>query len=201
MMKKTLFTGAMITGAALLLSACGFKPVHSTGKIADTPAFKSIKIELVDPDRAAQKEAGYYLQQHLYDRLGKNAGPHVLRLETRSGRRPYGVTASDVATRYDLIMRVNYELINSVTGKKLDTGDVTSTSTFGSSRDPYARISAEKNASEQVARDAADRILIRLAAYYNDPDKHKRAQEEKIQKRLEQQAAESAGDAPVTKIP
>ena len=178
-MKKTL-----IIGAALFLSACGFKPVHSATLKNDAPAFSSLKVELVDPDRVNQKEAGYYLQQHLYDRIGQNAGPHVLKISPRARRRPYGLTANDVASRFDLVLNVRYELIDSATGEKLYAGSVGSTSTFGSSRDPYARISAEKNATEQVARDAADRLLLRMSAYYNDPEKYKKHYKERLAEQL-----------------
>ncbi len=161
-MKKTL-----IIGTSLLLASCGFKPMHTSAKLADAPAFRSIKVELVDPDRVAQKEAGYHLQQHLFNRLGQNSGPHILRIDPTVGRRPYGLTSNDVASRYDMSLRVKYELINSADGKTLDKGEIRAITTFGASRDVYGRIAAQQNASEQVARDAADRILVRLASYYN----------------------------------
>lgn len=189
----------LVTIAALILASCGFNPVHSTAKMADKSAFKSIKVEMVEPERIAHKEAGYHLQQHLYDRLGQNSGPHILRLEARPGRRPYGLNSNDVATRYDMRLRVDYSLIDSVSGEKLLSGRLSAVTTFGSSRDPYARISAEQTATEQVARDAADRLLVRLASYYNDPAKYKAAEAEKQRLRLEKQAekerAQSEGRA------
>ena len=181
---------ALIMAAALMLSACGFKPVHSTANTVKEPAFKSLKIEMLDPDRLVHKEAGYYLQQHLYDRIGQNAGPHVLKLSSKSNRRPYGLASNDVASRFDLVLNVTYELVDSKTGERLHNGSVRSISTFGSGRDPYALISAEKNATDQAAREAADRLLLRLASYYNDPDKYKRQREEKIEDRRRRKAEE-----------
>ncbi len=166
-MKKTLI---IVTALVLStsLAACGFKPMHTAAKLAEAPAFNSIKVELVDPDRVTQKEAGYHLQQHLFNRLGQNSGPHILRLDPTAGRRPYGLTTNDVASRFDMSLRVKYQLINSVDGKTLDKGEIRAVTTFGASRDVYGRIAAQQNAAEQVARDAADRILVRLAAYYNN---------------------------------
>jgi len=163
MMKKL-----ALLALALSLTACGFKPVHSVTKFESEPAFKNIKVELIEPERISQREAGYFLQQDLFARMGENAGPHILKIKPRTRRTPYGLTSNDVASRFDLVLTVNYDLVNSVDGKVLDKGRVSATTTFGSSRDPYARITAEQSAAEQVARNAADRLMIRLASYYND---------------------------------
>jgi len=177
MMKK------LLIASTFLLASCGFKPVHSVSKMDNEPAFKNIKVELIEPKQVSQREAGYYVQQHLYDRLGQNAGPHILKIKPRVKRRPYGLTSNDVASRYDMTITVGYDLVNAEDGKILNKGSITATSTFGSSRDPYARISSEKNASEQVARDAADRIIVRLASHYRHPDRY-----------AQQQAAKRAAD-------
>jgi len=162
--------------------------MHSAAKTADKPAFKNVKVEIVDPERVSSKEAGYHLQQHLFDRIGQNSGPHILRLDATPGRRPYGLNAQDIATRFDMRLRVDYQLIDSASGENLMSGRLSAVTTFGSSRDPYARISAEQNATEQVARDAADRLLVRLASYYNDPAKYKAAKEEKLRQAMERRA-------------
>ncbi len=181
---------AFIMAAAITLSACGFKPVHSASNAVKEPAFKSLQIEMQEPDRLIHKEAGYYLQQHLYDRIGQNSGPHLLKFTPRSGKRIYGLTSNDVASRFDLVFNVTYELVDTKTGKSLYNGTVRSVSTFGSSSDPYALIAAEKNAADQAARDAADRLLLRLASYYNDPDKNERLKEEKREEQRRRKAEE-----------
>ena len=179
---------ALILSAALLLSACGFQPVHTATKLPDAPNLKNIKVELIEPEQVSQREAGYYLQQHLFDRLGKNAGPHILKIEPNTLRRPYGLTSSDVASRYDYVLTVKYELVDAANGKTMNKGQITATTTFGSSKDPYARISSEKAAAEQVARDAADRIIIRLASHYKNPERYAAQEEERLRQRLEEQA-------------
>ncbi|NNE58957.1 MAG: hypothetical protein HKN36_12690 [Hellea sp.] len=171
MMKKLL-----ITGLALTLSACGFTPMHATPEIGESGALRNLSVEVVKPKRVGQQEAGYFVEQHLRDRLGNNIGEHTLKITPRTQRRPYGLTSDDLATRYDMIVNVDYQLIENKSGNVLDRGRVTSTSTFGSARDPYARISSEKNAAEQASRDAADRVLVRVAAYYKDPERRAVAQ-------------------------
>jgi len=44
-------------------------------------------------------------------------------------------------------------------------GDVRAISTFGAPSDPYGTVAAQNNAEEQVAAEAADRIIARLAGY------------------------------------
>lgn len=179
---------ALILSAVLLLSACGFQPVHTATKLPDAPNLKNIKVELIEPEQVSQREAGYYLQQHLFDRLGENAGPHILKVEPVTRRRPYGLTSNDVASRYDYILSVKFELVDAVSGKTLNKGQISATTTFGSSRDPYARISSEKSAADQVARDAADRIIIRLASHYKNPERYAQQEEERLRQRLLEQA-------------
>lgn len=167
-----------ITSLALTLSACGFTPMNAPANIGDTTALKNISVELIEPESIVDREAGYYIQQHLRDRVGANKNStHVLKFEPRSGRSPYGVTSNDVATRYDLRITAEYVLLDRVTGETLDKGDVRAVSTFGSSRDPYARITAEKTATDQVSRQVADRLIIRLASYYKDPERKTRERE------------------------
>ncbi len=191
MMKK-----ALILSATIFLSSCGFQSVHSATKLSDDANLRSVKVELVEPERVNEREGSYYLQQHLFDRLGQNTGPHVLKIEPKVRRRPYGLTSNDIASRYDYVMSVRYELVDSKTGDTLIKDQITATTTFGSSRDPYARISSEKSAAEQVSRDAADRIIVRLASYYKNPERYARMEEEKLRERIENQISQD-DEAPV----
>ncbi len=162
MMKRLLMTGLV-----LALAGCGFTPMHAPQSSINTANFKNIGVELIEPKETWMNEGGYHLQQHLFDRLGQNSGRHVLKIEPKLSRRNYGLNSNDVASRYDMAMQVEYTLVDTMDGTVLDDGKIQAITTFGASRDPYARISAEKDAAKQVARDAADRIIIRLASYYN----------------------------------
>lgn len=170
MMKKLLLTGLALT-LPLALTACGFTPMHTPVKAGATTALTDVRVELVEPELVAEQEASYFVMQHLRDRLGNNDGAHTLKITPRSRRIPYGVSSTDVSSRYDLSVAVDYELLDNKSGGILNAGKVRAITTFGSGRDPYARISSEKNASEQVARDAADRVLLRIATYYKDPER------------------------------
>ena len=157
----------LIVPLALTLSSCGFTPMHAPVGGQSLSAFKNIQIEMVEADDIADSEGTFWLQQALYDRLGTSGGSHILSLEPSFRRSGIGLTADDIASRYDMEVRVKYSLEDVVTGDILDKGTVTAKSTFGSSRDPYSRIPSEKDTLQNVTKTAADRILTRVAAYYS----------------------------------
>lgn len=174
----------IIPAFALALSACGFTPVHAPSMADASTAFDNIRVELAETEYITDQESGYYLQQHLKDRLGANNGQHILRVTPKTSRGNYGLSSRDVATRYDMRMNVDYVLLDSDTGEELYSGDTRAISTFGSPVDPYSRIASQRTAAEQVAREAADRILLQLASYYKDPE---RAERERAERMLERQ--------------
>ena len=171
MMKKILlsaFALPLLTGS--LLTGCGFTPMHAPGNFSGGAGFGDVKIELVSGlnEDAGDKEIGFYVQQRLRDRIGENQGKHILELTPKLRRQRLGITADDVATRYDSVLEVSYKLIDSKTGDILDNGRVRATSTFGAPIDPYGVVAADKNAKQQTAKELADRMLIKLAAYYSE---------------------------------
>lgn len=150
---------------ACLLSACGFTPVHSPS-VGKGSAFKNLRIEAVPTRSPEDKAAGFFLTQRLRDRVGDQTGKHILRLRPRASQRRLGLSGDDIASRYDVSLRVSYELIEAGTGKTLDRGRVQGTTSFGAPVDPYGLQAAESNALEIIASDVADRLLVKLAGYY-----------------------------------
>ena len=157
----------ILIALTLTLSGCGFTPMHAPQAADGSLAFKNIAVNLVDPEDIAHDEGAFWLQQSLFDRLGTSGSKHTLEISPKFARPGFGVTSEDVATRYDMRITVRYRLLDTVSGDVLDQGSVNAVSTFGAPRDPYGLTTAEKNATQNVAREAADHLLIRLAAYYN----------------------------------
>ncbi len=173
MMKKILLSVfALPLLTAPILTGCGFTPMHAPGSFSGGAGFGDVSIEMksgIDEDQG-DKEIGFYVMQRLRDRIGENQGQHVLRLTPSLLRQRLGINADDVASRYDSILVVNYKLIESKTGDVLTKGQVKATSTFGAPTDPYGIVAADKNAKQQTAKELADRLLIKLAAYYSDAE-------------------------------
>lgn len=166
MMKKIIFVSAFF-----LLSACGFTPMHAPSLGEDGAAFKNIKIDLQKDPNLANDEGAFWVQQSLFDRLGTTGEKHVLTIVPKFRRRGVGISSQDVATRYDMRVTVGYVLKDGKSGKTLDRGSVVATSTFGAPANPYGRAAAEQSATKNVSKEAADRLIVRLAAYYADAEK------------------------------
>lgn len=151
-----------------LLTACGFTPMHSPSLGANAAKFEDISIQVNDGRDAGDKEAGFLVMQRLRDRIGENTGKHILELTPKLRRQRLGISADDVASRYDSILEVNYKLMDAKTGRILNKGKVKGTSTFGAPVDPYGIVAADNNAKQQTAKEVADRLLVKLAGYYAD---------------------------------
>ena len=161
-MKKTL-----LIASAFMVSACGFTPMHDPGLGLGSSAMKNIDVNLIETGNVEDQEGGFWVQQHLHDRLGDNpAGVHILEIEPKVRRAGLSISSDDVARRYDLTITAKYKLIDRKTGDVLDSGSVDSVSTFGSPTDPYGEISAGKNTLQNVARDVSDRLIIELATHF-----------------------------------
>ncbi len=154
-----------------LFTACGFTPMHAPSTGSSGISFGDVSIKIKDGVDQGDKEAGYYVMQRLRDRIGVNTGKHVLTLNPTLSRAGFGVNSIDVASRYDSIVTINYTLSDAKNGDVLTNGSVKAISTFGAPEDPYGLIAADKNALQQTTKEAADRLLIKLASYYANPDK------------------------------
>jgi LPS-assembly lipoprotein len=158
----------VLTLMALSLTACGFKPMHAPNAFSDT----GYSFEKISVTTLKEEKADFLLKQALRDRFGDNQGTEFeLRIDSKVKRSGLGIGADDVASRYDMSMTAKFELVERKSGETVHKGSVTSVSTFAAPRDPYGTISAENNATEQVARETADRIIIKLASYFETQDK------------------------------
>ncbi len=152
----------LILATTLILSACGFKPMHAPTAFGGTGvSMKNISVEM-----QANEKIDFLLAQALRDRMGDNRStPYILRISPEKKRRSLGIGADDVASRYDMVLDTEFELVDAKTGDIVYRSEVRAISTFGAPRDPYGTITAQANAESQVASEAADRIIARLASY------------------------------------
>jgi len=159
---------AILTFMALTLTACGFKPMHAPGAFTES----GYSFEKISVSNANEDKPNFLLKQALRDRFGDNQDTqYELKISPKVTRGGLGIGADDVASRYDMRMTAAYDLVERKSGKSVHKGTVTSISTFAAPRDPYGTIAAENNATEQVAKETADRIIIKLASYFETLDK------------------------------
>jgi len=149
--------------AALTLSACGFSPVHAPNAFGG----EGYDYQDIAVIASENEKEDFALKQALRTRMGDNASTkYTLHVDPKTRRVGLGIGAEDVGSRYDLIMDVSFELQDAKSGDVIYKDKITAVSTFGAPRDAYGTIAAENNAQEQVAAEAADRILIRLARHF-----------------------------------
>ena len=156
----------ILSSAALMLSACGFKPLHATSHTGVN--LSDVEVVLANVQDVQDREAGYYMQQRLLDRVGdKDSAKHVVTIIPSVRRSQLGVSVNDVASRYDITLQAKYELTERQSGKVLDKGTVTAISTFGAPDDAFGLIAADTNGTQQGAKELADRLLLKLSTYYS----------------------------------
>ncbi len=159
-MKSVRFVCGFIVLAGL--GACGFRPVHAPL----TASSQAVALTNIAVEMGENEKINFLLTQALRDRMGQNAdAAYILKTKPDVQRMSLGISAQDVASRYDLKMNTKFELVERQSGKTVYAGEVQTVSTFGAPTDPYGTVTAQNNAEAQLAHEAADRIILRLAGF------------------------------------
>jgi LPS-assembly lipoprotein len=158
-MSRSLIFAAAV--AALGLSGCaGFQPLY--GQAAVVKNLAAIQVN------APAGRTGYLIRQHLDDAFAKDhsaAPAYTMNLSLGEARYPRGVRIDNVATRYEYVLTASY-VINAVpSGAVAKQGTVRVELTYDSADQPYASISAQQDAQDRAAAEAARRIELELAVW------------------------------------
>ena len=158
-MRQLLVSGLMAAG--LLLGGCaGFQPLYAQTDVAKN--LGSIQVT------APAGRTGYLMRQHLDDALAKDhsAAPrYTMELALAEARVPRGVRIDNVATRYEYVLTATYVLKDVPSGALAKRGQVRVELTYDSADQPYASISAQQDAQDRAADEAARRIELELAVW------------------------------------
>ena len=156
--KAALAAALALVGAGL--SGCGFTPLYATPGVTSGLA----SVDVVAPDG----RTGYLIREHLDDAFAKNrAAPAAYRmhLELYETRYPRGIRVDNVATRYEYVLTASYALKSLPSGALAKQGQVRVELTYDSADQPYASISAQQDAQDRAAEEAARRIEQELAVW------------------------------------
>ena len=151
---------SVLAVAALGLSGCGFTPLYAQPGVVSNLA----AIDVVGPEG----RAGYLIREHLDDAFAKDhtATPiYRMKLVLGEARYPRGVRIDNVATRYEYVLTASYALIRISSGQQGRAGSVHVELTYDSADQPYASITAQQDAQNRGAEEAARRIQLELAAW------------------------------------
>jgi len=150
-----------LTLAGLILSGCaGFQPLYAEPGVRSNLAAISVD--------APDGRTGYLIRQHLDDAFAKNRGAptaYTMQLALGEARYPRGVRIDNVATRYEYILTADYVLLSQPSGAVAKRGRVRVELTYDSADQPYASISAQQDAQDRAAEEAARRIELELAVW------------------------------------
>jgi LPS-assembly lipoprotein len=122
--------------------------------------------------RTGDGRASYLLRERLDDALARERGEqplYRLNLAVAERRVPRGLRIDNVANRYELTMQAGFDLIDLQSRRVMTRGSVTSTVTYDSADQAFASVSAHQDAQVRAAADIAQKLRVRLAAYFVDP--------------------------------
>jgi LPS-assembly lipoprotein len=155
------FFAALVTLAALALVGCGFTPLYAENGVV--PGLS--RVQVVAPDG----RTAYLLREQLDDNLAhdRSAPPaYRLKYDLTEARIPRGLGPDNAASRYELNVRVDWQLTDLANGAELRKGRTEVLVTYGAADPPYAGIAAQENGQERAAAEAARRIRLELAQYF-----------------------------------
>ncbi|MBL8554236.1 MAG: hypothetical protein JNL41_08155 [Phenylobacterium sp.] len=158
-MSRSLILAAAV--AALGLSGCaGFQPLYAQPGVVRNLA--AIQVN------APNGRTGYLIRQHLDDAFAKDhsaAPAYTVDVSLGESRVPRGVRIDNVATRYEYALTAAYVLRALPSGAPVKNGSVRVALTYDSADQPYASISAQQDAQDRAAEEAARRIELELAVW------------------------------------
>jgi len=153
--------GCLLTLAACAaLAGCGFAPLYAQPGVVGNLA--AIDVE------APEGRTGFLIREHLDDAFAKNrAAPaaYRMRLQLYETRYPRGIRVDNVATRFEYVLTADYTLTSVASGAPAKNGRVRVELTYNSADQPYASVTAQQDAQDRAAEEAARRIQLELAAW------------------------------------
>lgn len=158
----------VILSTALLLSACGFTPVHSNKGVGKelNEAFATIEVAPIGNTREGQ-----LLRGHLEDSLNPsgaaftNPARYRLNISLKKRTSPISIEQNREVTRYNMTVTTNYTLRDLSNDKVVDMGKTRMVSSFDAVESDFATFTAEQDTLADILRETAQDIKFRLTDY------------------------------------
>ena len=153
----------LLSGCAVLVSACGFRPLYAPTATGTTASDELQSVEV----GTMRDRSGQILRALLIERLNPRGVPseprYRLDAEIDESEDELGVTDTDDATRANLTLVVRYELADVESGEVVNTGAVRTITSFNILSDEYATRTGRDSARERGLTQTADDLTLRLA--------------------------------------
>ena len=147
------------------LASCGFTPLHGSAA-GQSSALPNMPVEFVKTKAkgATGSKAEYLIDQALKSRMmTAGSSPYELAITTTVSQTGVGLRSDDVASRYDLKLKLSYVLTQAASGDVIERNSLQAISTYNAPLDPYGTTAATDNALERASNDAADRLILKVA--------------------------------------
>ena len=145
-----------LLSATALVAGCGFTPVYGPG--GDAEALRGT-IVIENP----RDPFGFALVRQLERRLGLPSAPRYrLGASIFTTVQELGVTLDQVTTRYNILGRATYRVVDINTEAPIATGSVESFTSYSATGTPVAEQSARADARERLMVILADQIVADL---------------------------------------
>jgi LPS-assembly lipoprotein len=152
----------VIVCAALLLPGCSARPLYGTQADGRSVALTMSGIAV---DEQKQR-AGQIVRNELISSFGDGGSArYVLRLKPIEKSRQITPQTAQRLERYRYTLNVGYELADATSGATVTSGTSFSNVSYDTVEQPIADLRAADEARERAAREVAEDIRLRLAAY------------------------------------
>ncbi len=158
----------LLLGAAIGLSACGFKPLYGRPEAQALSPVDHMAAIRVAPlaDRIGQQ-----MHNLLRDRLNPYGQPRdpVYRLDVaiNEARQELGIRKDETATRANFILSASFTLRGLESGQVLLRGRTSSVNSFNIRTNQFATDASEADARKRALRELSDSIRVRLGIYFS----------------------------------
>ena len=156
----------IVAACSVMLTGCGFRPLHSKNSGALAASLAKIRIEPI-ADRIGQQ-----LHNLLLDKItpkGQPAVPrYVLKIKLNESLQNLAIRKDDVATRANLVLHVSFTLVRADDDSVLMSNSAISANSYNILREEFATLSAENDARVRAVRELSDTIRTRVAIYLDN---------------------------------
>ncbi|MGZ2255865.1 LPS assembly lipoprotein LptE [Roseobacter sp. A03A-229] len=151
-----LFSRKLLLTLPLVLAACGFAPVYAPGGSA-TELQNNITVS--EPDT----RNGFLITQRIEERLGRAVDPeYQLALTVSSRQESLAVDREGNITRYNILGRADYSLVEASTGRVITSGRADNFTGYSAAGTTVATLAAERDAQRRLMVLLADQVVTRV---------------------------------------
>ncbi len=157
-------TSIILVVTSIVLAGCNARPLYGTQ--ADG---KGVAVALSGIAVDEQKtRAGQIVRNNLISSFGNGgASSFILRMLPEEKSRAISSFSTQKLYRYRYNLNIKYELADAKSGKTVTSGASFSNVSYDTVEQPIADLRAAENARERAAREVAEDIRLRLAAYFS----------------------------------